>query len=211
MADNNRDVSLQVTASTVGAESIRNLAKDVQDLAKQGGDAAPEFKRLGDELDKLATQQDAIDQFTALKEAVETLATDQQKAKDSAAALGKELADLSGSTAKFQQNEDQAAQAVRDAQRAISEKREELARLKLNYDEAGKTEADYKLKVQELSNAVLDARAALREKKDALLAAKQATKDAAEAEQQLGAQAKLADAEVRTSTTALTRRTAALA
>ncbi|WP_354684446.1 tape measure protein [Cupriavidus necator] len=210
MADNNRDVSLQVTASTVGAESIRNLAKDVHDLAKQGGDAAPEFQRLATELDKLATQQDAIDQFTALKEAVESLATDQVKAKDAAAVLGKELTDLSGSTAKFKESEDQAKQAVLDAQRALAEKREELARLKLNYDEAGKTNADYKEQVRELSNAILDARAALREKKDALQAAKQATRDAAEAEQQLGAQAKLADAEVRASTTALTRRTAAL-
>ncbi|WP_316150053.1 tape measure protein [Cupriavidus sp. BIC8F] len=210
MADNNRDVSLQVTASTVGAESIRNLAKDVQDLAKQGGDAAPEFKRLGDELDKLATQQDAIDQFVSLKTAVDELAVDQVKAKEAAAALGKELSDLSGSTAKFQESEDQAKQAVRDAQRALSEKREELARLKLNYDEASKTSADYKLKVQELSNAVLDTRAALREKKDALLSAQQATRDAAEAEKQLAAQSKLANTEVAAATKELTRRTASL-
>jgi tape measure domain-containing protein len=210
MADNNRDVSLQVTASTVGAESIRNLAKDVHDLAKQGGDAAPEFKRLADELDKLAGQQDAIDAFTELKTAVDTLVVDQQKAKDAAAALGKELSDLSGSTAKFQQAENDAREAVRAAQRDIADKRDALARLKLDYDDTGRATAEYKGKVVDLSRAILDAKADLREKKDALVAAQQATREAGEAEKQLAAQSKLANAEVTAATRELTRRTAAL-
>lgn len=210
MADNQRDVSLQVTASTVGAESIRNLAKDVHDLAKQGGDAAPEFKRLADELDKLAGQQDAIDSFTKLKTAVDDLTVDQQKARDSAAALGKELTDLAGNTSKFEQAEQQAREAVRGAQRDIADKRDALARLKLDYDDAGKTTAAYKVQVRDLSKEILDAKAALREKKDELRAAEQATREAGEAERQLAAQSKLANAEVTAATKELTRRTAAL-
>ncbi|MGH8430380.1 MAG: hypothetical protein ACREUF_08260, partial [Solimonas sp.] len=210
MADNQRDVSLQVTASTVGAESIRNLAKDVHDLAKQGGDAAPEFKRLGDELDKLAGQQDAIDAFTQLTTAVDELAVDQAKAKDAAAALGKELTDLSGTTAKFQQTEQEATNALRAAQRDLADKKLTLDRLRLSTGDAAKTEIEYKLAVQELRLAINDAKSTVLDRKAALEAAKQATKEAAVAEKELAAQSKLANAEVSVATRELTRRTAAL-
>lgn len=210
MADNNRDVSLQVTATTAGSEKIRDLAKDVHDLAKQGGDAAPEFKRLADELDKLAGQQDAISAFTELTAAVDSLAADQQKAKDSAAALGKELSDLSGSTAKFAEAEQQAATEVRTAQRDLADKKSALERLKLTTDDAAKTESAYKLQVNELRLAIIDAKQTVLDKKDALLSAQQATREAGEAEKQLAAQSKLANAEVGAATKELTRRTAAL-
>lgn len=210
MADNNRDVSLQVSATTIGSEKIRDLAKDVHDLAKQGGDAAPEFKRLGDELDKLADQNDAIDTFTRMKDAVDTLAVDQEKAKDAAAALGNELTTLSGTNEKFVVSEQEAVEAVRAARRDIAEKREALALLKLDTDDTGKTTAEYRLRVVELSKAIIEARGTLREKRDALDAAKQAARDAGEAEANLAAQSKLANAEVNAATRELTRRTAAL-
>ncbi|CAG2126917.1 hypothetical protein LMG31506_00237 [Cupriavidus yeoncheonensis] len=210
MADNNRDVSLQVTATTVGGEAIRKLASDVHDLAKQGGDAAPEFQRLAEELDKLAGQQAAIESFTELKSAVGELATDQQRAKDAAGALGKELSDLAGTTANFKEAEQQATVEVRAAQQDLAAKRDALARLKVTTDDAAKIETEYKLAVKDAQLAVLDARAALNEKRDALQAAKQATKDAGEAESELASQAKLANAEVAAASKELTRRTAAL-
>ncbi|MBF6987256.1 tape measure protein [Cupriavidus sp. IK-TO18] len=210
MADNNRDVSLQVTATTVGGEAIRKLANDVHDLAKQGGDAAPEFQRLADEIDKLAGQRDAIDTFIELKGAVDALTTDQQKAKDAAGALGKELTDLSATTAKFKESEQQATAEVRVAQQDLAAKRDALARLKVTTDDAAKTEAEYKQAVKDAQLAVLDARASLNEKRAAMQAAQQAARDAGEGEKQLAAQSKLANAEASAATKELARRTAAL-
>ncbi|WP_042886299.1 tape measure protein [Cupriavidus necator] len=210
MADNNRDVSLQVTATTVGGEEIRKLSGIVHDLAKQGGDAAPEFEKLAAEIDKLAGQQAAIETFTELKVAVDELATDQQKAKDAAGALGKELSDLAGTTAKFKEAEQQATVEVRAAQQDLAAKRDALARLKVTTDDAAKTEAEYKLAVKDAQLAVLDARAALNEKRAAMQAAHQAARDAAEGEKQLASQSKLANAEAAAATKELTRRTAAL-
>ncbi|MGO4151424.1 tape measure protein [Cupriavidus sp. YAF13] len=210
MADNNTDVSLRVTASTDGAESIRKLADDVRNLAKQGGDAAPEFQRLAAELDRLSGQATAVQNFSDLRHEIEQLAVEQKKSADSAGELNGKLRELSVTTGEFQVAEAQAKQEVRDAQRGIAEKRDALARLKLEYDDTGKQSADYKQQVQALNLSILDAKAALRDKRDALVAAQQATKGAADAEQQLSAQSKLANAEVKATTRELTQRNAAL-
>jgi tape measure domain-containing protein len=210
MADNNTDVSLRVTASTDGAESIRKLADDVRNLAKQGGDAAPEFQRLAAELDRLSGQATAVQNFSDLRHEIEQLAAEQKKSADSAGELSGKLRELSGTTGEFQAAEAQAKQEVRDAQRGIADKRDALARLKLEYDDTGKQSADYRQQVQALNLSILDAKVALRDKKDALVAAQQATKGATDAEQQLSAQSKLANAEVKATTRELTQRNAAL-
>lgn len=210
MADNNTDVSLRVTATTDGADSIQKLAADVRNLAKEGGDAAPQFEKLAQELDNLAGQAGAVQNLSDLQSHVAQLTEQQKTAAAAAQQLGNELKAVSEKTEGYAAAEAKAKDEVREAQRVIADKRDALARLKLEYDDTGKQTEKYRHEVQQMSVAILDAKQTLREKKDALLAAQQATRDAAEAEKTLAAQSKFAGAEIQATARELTKQTASL-
>jgi tape measure domain-containing protein len=210
MADNNTDVSLRVTATTDGADSIQKLAADVRNLAKEGGDAAPQFEKLVQELDNLAGQAGAVQNLSDLQSHVAQLTEQQKAAAESAQQLGNELKAVSEKTEGYSAAEAKAKDEVREAQRVIADKRDALARLKLEYEDTGKQTEKYRHEVQRMSVAILDAKQTLREKKDALLSAQQATRDAAEAEKALAAQSKFAGAEIQATARELTRQTATL-
>lgn len=62
-----REIKFKISADANGAERIQKLADEINALAKSGGDASPEFKRLGAELDAIANQSALITQFAELK------------------------------------------------------------------------------------------------------------------------------------------------
>ena len=65
MAQNNRrEIELALSVTTANADALSKLQQDVRSLAKEGGDAAPAFQKLADELAQLAEQ---AKQLTALE------------------------------------------------------------------------------------------------------------------------------------------------
>jgi tape measure domain-containing protein len=106
MASKDLSVGLQVSATTVGEESIRNLADDVRALAKTAGDAAPQFKTLADELADVAdtaaavkTLQDVAEATTNAQQRVDSATTSYRTAREAYESAAAALADL-----KTQQN-----------------------------------------------------------------------------------------------------------
>lgn len=98
-----REVNLKISALTDGGDKIRDLAKEVADLAAKGGDAAPAFQKLGKELDALANQQDLINNFSELNaKSLETKAAFEQTStatRNAAATLKERNAALEAATA----------------------------------------------------------------------------------------------------------------
>lgn len=61
MATNNsRDVSLKLLVDTVGQDSVDKLRVAFDALAKEGAGAAPEVKKLTDQIDRLGEQLSLI-------------------------------------------------------------------------------------------------------------------------------------------------------
>lgn len=118
-----RDVKMTLSVETLGEQDISKLAKSVRELAKEGGDAAPEFALLADEIDRLGEQKAALDTLKALQTTTVALEQTQQKSSETTATLGdrlKELATVSEAARARQQalaTELQASQAQYRANR----------------------------------------------------------------------------------------------
>lgn len=165
---NNRDVKMTLSVETLGAGDIKKLKDSVAALAKEGGDAAPEFQRLADELDRLGDQSAALKGFQALADQTGEL-TDRQRAAavtvDALAAKYQEAAEGTRSAVQAQQAIADALDAARAAQRAS---RDELATLIATTDKAGKSEQTYADQVQRLQLAKIAQRAEIERLKTAL-------------------------------------------
>lgn len=97
MASTN-DVPLTLSVTTVGTDSVRQLQEQVLALAKQGGDAAPAFQHLAEEIGKLGQQTKLTEDMRNLGAEVERLAVIEADASVNAAKLGTELTELSFKT-----------------------------------------------------------------------------------------------------------------
>lgn len=132
-----REVNLKISALTDGGDKIRDLAKEVADLAAKGGDAAPAFQKLGKELDELANQQTLINQFTELKRQSAETATAIESAtvatRASALALREKQTAL-----------DAAITAERAATAAVKEQRDAIAAAQLAITQSKVAIAGYK-------------------------------------------------------------------
>lgn len=94
-----QEVALAISAKTLGGSDVAALAAQMEALAAAGGDAAPEFARLGDELRKLDAQRLHID---GLQEAIANAKlawTAFRDAREQVAMLDRQLADARGAGA----------------------------------------------------------------------------------------------------------------
>lgn len=200
MADQRKDVQLDIAVSTSGSDDIRKLSQDVRQLAKDGGSAAPEFQRLAAELDRIASQVDAVQTFAQLQEEIRQLSAAQADAVGNANRLEEELRQLSESTQRYAAAETQARGEVRAASDNLNQKRDALARLKLEYDDAQKATDSYKQRVKALNVEILDGKIALRDKKAALADAAEGTVAAERAEDSLAKKYRSASREAQRAT-----------
>lgn len=184
----NRDVRLDFKVSTEGSEELLKLSTQVRELGREGGEAAPKFDQLADEIENIARQTDALSTLNRLTVEVENLTAAQQEATAAARAQKDQLDILSQTTDRFRQEEAQAQQELRDSQRALSEKRDALTLLRSEYSANEKRTQDYQRRVRELTREVLDAKESVRQKKDELLKARTATESSERAEADLAAQ-----------------------
>ena len=112
MATTSRDVTLTLAVETLGADGVKQLQTAFANLAKEGGNAGPEFKQLADQIARLGEQNDALNAFKQL-----TVATDELKASQAAAgfaldATATELIALNAAASQAGEQQRQAAQAV---------------------------------------------------------------------------------------------------
>lgn len=176
---NNRDVPLTLSVKTVGAESVKELQTDVQALAKQGGDAAPEFAKLADEIAKLGQQSALIEQTRRLGEEITQLALQETEAAAKSRALGTELDALRLGSEALAANEKLAKQALIASQDALFQKRQELARLKNETSSAAKEESAYTDQVKAINAAIIVGKDVLRQRSAEYRDARTASSEAA--------------------------------
>lgn len=182
----NRDVNLQVSVSTVNADSISKLEQDLRDLGAQGGAAAPELERLATEVNKLGQQGDALASVGAITNKIEELTVAQRDAAAAADVLATEMIPLVERADSARDAEAQLSAALIDAKKALAEKRTELQNYKNNATDAEKASDEYKASVQAQNAQLIAGRKAVSDLSFALADAKRATAEAAAAEKEHG-------------------------
>ena len=171
MAQNQSDVKLRLSAETAGVEGIKELSKEIRDVAKAGGDAAPQFERLANELDELAKQQALIDQLSKVNKEVDevnaSLTQGRAKVEDYRRALDEQRATL----APLQQAYDGVKQRVLDAKDAVTN-------ANIAWREAKARQAELRSEVQAGERATKEQIAAQRAAADVVKETKKALEDA---------------------------------
>lgn len=183
--NNSRDVKMTLSVQTLGSEDIKKLQTDVARLAKEGGDAAPEFQRLADEIARLGEQAAALQSFQALSDQTAELAARQTQAALSTAELRAKLDILQAASAQTVTSQKATSAALNEAQIAARGTRDALAVLSNETDRAGKTEAAYIAKKKELGAAAITQRAEVERLASALTQANASVTQAAVAESKL--------------------------
>jgi tape measure domain-containing protein len=183
--NSNRDVRMTLSVDTLGEENIKKLQSTLVALAKEGGDAAPEFQRLADEIGRIGEQSAALQTFTTLAEQTADLAQRQEQASATAAELRTRLDALAIASQATVERQRQAAAALAEARQAARATRDELATLNATTSAAGKAEESYANEVQRLKLAKIEQRAEVERLAEALAKANQDVKAAEQAESKL--------------------------
>lgn len=181
----NRDVELGLTVTTAGSEDIKRLKDEVQALAKQGGDAAPEFNKLADELDRLGQQATALEAFDRIGRDIEAMTLGMDTAEKATADLSKQLAAVTKTADETRKTFSELQAEQKAASQAVTDARLKLKEYKISADAAAASDDVRKATLRELSAAIVTAQRAEFEKKAALDAAKVSAKAAADEESRL--------------------------
>lgn len=153
---NSRDVELRISAQTSGNEQIRELANQVEALAKKGGDAAPEFKKLAEELDKIATQDAAIKQLGELETQIDSTSSKLAEARTRVRELGDAYNQQKTSTDAFRSAQAQARDEVEKTEDKLRAARASLTTFRAESDQSARATNEYKTRLGELRKAVAD-------------------------------------------------------
>lgn len=93
-SQSNRTVTLTLNTQTTGNENLKALSEQIRNLAKNGGDAAPEFERLAVALEQSANAE--ANQARQMKAANADLARTKQSLLDARAAVSQYVATIGG-------------------------------------------------------------------------------------------------------------------
>lgn len=137
MAQNRREIELVVAAETTGGDGVRTLAEQIEQLAEQGGEAAPQFQRLAEELRKIEGQQGLISNFTKLKAETGEAARALEDAQRKAQALGREFAATENPSRKLTSEFSRAKREVGQAKEALQQKQRALQGVRGEMTQAG--------------------------------------------------------------------------
>jgi tape measure domain-containing protein len=199
----NRDVPLTLSVETIGTEGVRQLQTEIKQLAKQGGDAAPEFERLASEVGKLGDQAKQVAGMRDLAQQVEVLAAAETTASNNASDMRAKLAELSTTTATFVTEERQLKDELIASQRALFDKRQELAVMK-------NSTTDYTVAARALNAEIIQGKTDVRNLADAYRQAKEDSTQAAAAEKKLAEELSFSSREATNAKVQLSARTQAL-
>lgn len=173
-----RDVKMTLSVETLGEEGIKALQQSIQQLADEGGSAAPEFQKLADEVSRLGQQTQALSAFRDLGEETRVLAERQQQATTAAQQLADRLDEVRAASTGAAEAQQRAAAAVADGQKALNDAGLAIRELRSQYDAAGKNTAEYRVEMQRLLGAQNAAKNALVDLRTEQQAANKALTDA---------------------------------
>lgn len=183
-----RDVTLTLAIQSLGVEGIKELQTAVSALARDGGDAAPEFQQLADQIGRLGEQSQALSAFRSLSDETDQLRARQEAATQSTSEMANRLNALRDATEQARQRQAQASAEYDQADVAVTKATGAIRAYKSETDQATKQTADYRIKLGELVRAQTDAAVSLKEasqaRKDANTALKEAEADEAKLEKQ---------------------------
>ena len=180
MASSNtsRDVTLTLNLETLGQADVAKLQQALRDLAAEGGEAAPAFEHLAEDVGKLGAQAEALTAFKELTNQVQTLAVAQAEA---AAQFGAARSALDAQTTATQEAaaaQRQTVDALTVARQSFNDASGALRVYVAGTDSATKNTAEYRAEVTRLIEAQVAARNAVTA---ATAAQQQAAKDASAA------------------------------
>jgi hypothetical protein len=147
----NRDVTMTLSVETLGAEGIKTLQSSVATLAQQGGDAAPEFQRLADEIGRIGEQAQAIAAFKDLATQTDALANKQQEAAAKVAGLADQINQAKQATAAASAEQKDASATLLAAQRAYDAAGSGLKQLNADYKAGTVSAESYRAQISELT------------------------------------------------------------
>lgn len=203
-------VSLVVEAGVTGEADIRKLADDIRRLAREGGDAAPEFAALAAQLDRLGEQAAALATLKELTTQAAVLATAQTDAATAAQALGNRLAEAHTKAQPLREEQARLAEAIRDAKLEVSRADGAVKTYGAAFTTAGKQTAEFTERNSQLRGVLAAAKTALLQQEQALARLTPGLAAAAAEERKLAAQYEAQQTRVDAATEALRRRKVAL-
>ncbi|PAT39909.1 tape measure protein, partial [Vandammella animalimorsus] len=124
---------LTIEAQTSGSEKITQLAGELDDLAQQGGKAAPQFQMLAAELRALAQQKEAVEQFVRLKGESRAYAQAAQEAQAATRAAALALREKQQAAAQAAAAERQAGERLQQQRSYQDELRSAIKALATEY------------------------------------------------------------------------------
>lgn len=131
-----REISLRLNTEVDGRADVSALVAEVEALAREGGEAAPQFAKLSAELQRLASDNGALAEFAALKR--ET------------ADLGKQMGEAQGRTVALSASLKEAQAATTQASAAQSAAADRLAQARTRHDELRTALANASAELREL-------------------------------------------------------------
>lgn len=181
----NREVELGIAVSTSGQDAIKSLRDAVANLAREGGDAAPEFARLGAEIDKIASQQTAIQSFAELRREVVGVTNELNKSAQEVDRLAVELPRAAQASDTFRTAQAEAKAELDSTTNLLKASRQELANLKASYTGAARQSDEYKITAAQLSETIRTLRGNQQSLREEYRQTSDATKEVVSAEKAL--------------------------
>ena len=176
-AQTNRTVTMTLDAQTTGTDGIVNLAKELQKLGKQGGDAAPEFERLATELQGIADQQDTVNTMKALTDEVQKSVGVMNSAKEAVVKEDAALDALNTTLRAAKASEEAHAASVRaavatrqQANQQYLEARAKISEYVASIGGAKRANDEQKVTLRELNQSLRESKAAFDNSKAAVAA-----------------------------------------
>lgn len=195
-----RDIELALSVSTANADSLRVLRDSVRDLAKEGGDAAPEFERLAQELDNLSKQATQLRGLEALTQDLQGAKLAQEGFAATSARMREEVAQLGAATETARVRQRDLRTEMETARLAAQAANDGIKSLRNETEKSERGTLAYITRMAELNAEFLKQRDRQREAKTALNAVNEEVRQAVTAQTQAGQAYREANAETQRST-----------
>jgi tape measure domain-containing protein len=206
----NRDVRLGVEIQTAGEENLQRLATEVRSLAKAGGDAAPKFLALADEIERTAETAKALSAFKQAAEGLDQTATAAREAAVEAERLSTAFKDQNAATDAARTAQRTLQQSLDATKRSIADQTLQQTLLKQSFKDGKVSADDYAASSTKMATALANLKKEQADQRIDLAAAKRVTSEASTELEKLRTASLEASKTSQTLGTALRTQTAAM-
>ena len=158
MADNIKDVALNLKVAASGNEQIKALVDQLEALAKEGGRAAPEFKRLAEELKAVGTQSQALQAFAQLEAEIQESTAAVEKQRTAVSGLRTAYEQQAASTEEFRAKQAATKAALNETVDAIRKVEAQVRSLKTDQTDLVKGTTAYENQLANLKATLANLR-----------------------------------------------------